>query len=75
FPEYKKRYLRDYLNSRQLFQYQFESENQLENNQSEVELIEIIEDPIRESSTSANKRKHDEILLETETNTDKRTKK
>ncbi|CAG8809278.1 16463_t:CDS:2, partial [Gigaspora rosea] len=34
FPEYKKRYLRDYSNSRQLFQYRFESENnQSENNQ------------------------------------------
>ncbi|CAG8746738.1 10296_t:CDS:2, partial [Gigaspora rosea] len=41
--------------------------NQLENNQLKNELIEIIEeDPIHESSTSANKHKHDEILLDTD---------
>ncbi|CAG8753119.1 10326_t:CDS:2, partial [Gigaspora rosea] len=42
FLEYKKQYLQDYLNSRQLFNYRFESEN----NQLENELIKIIEDPI-----------------------------
>ncbi|RIB24504.1 hypothetical protein C2G38_2168353 [Gigaspora rosea] len=68
FSEYKKQYLQDYPNSRQLFNYRFESEN----NQLENELIEIIEDPIRESSTSANKYKHDENLLDTD---NKRTKK
>ncbi|RIB02224.1 hypothetical protein C2G38_2228410 [Gigaspora rosea] len=52
-----------------LFQYQFESENnQLENNQLKI----IEEDPIHESSTLANKRKHNKILLDTN---NKRTKK